>query len=148
MDIRILAPEDAAEWLRLRLEALRGDPEAFSASLEEYESLSAEEVKKRLWSSPDAFVVGAFADARMIGMAGFYRDKGSKTRHKGRVWGVYVTPEHRGQGIGRRMMRMLLDHGIAVKGIQQVLLSPRHRTPQWAYIARLASNRSAASLVL
>ena len=123
MDLRLLTPDDAGEWLRLRLEALRSNPEAFSASLEEYESLSVEEVKKRLWSSPDAFVVGAFAEARMIGMAGFYRDKGPKTRHKGHVWGVYVTPEHRGEGIGRRMMRMLLDRGVATNGVRQVLLS-------------------------
>ena len=60
MEIRFLTPDDAGEWLRLRLEALERDPQAFSASLDEYRSLTIDEVKRRLWSSEDAFVVGAF----------------------------------------------------------------------------------------
>lgn len=123
MEIRFLTPDDAAEWLRLRLEALEGDPAAFSASLEEYRSLSVDEVKKRLWSGADAFVVGAFEGDRMVGMAGFFRDRGPKSRHKGRVWGVYVTPEARGKGVGRKMMKALLERGMAVDGVEQVLLS-------------------------
>ncbi len=82
MEIRTLTVDDAGEWLRLRLEALKGDPEAFGASFEEYQSLSLEDVKKRLWSSHDAFVMGAFEDDRLAGMAGFYRDRGLKTRHR------------------------------------------------------------------
>ncbi|HXJ42326.1 MAG TPA: GNAT family N-acetyltransferase [Bryobacteraceae bacterium] len=123
MEIRFLNTDDAGEWLRLRLEALKHDPEAFSASLEEYESLSVEEVKRRLWSSADAFVVGATEDGRLIGMAGFYREQGLKTRHKGRVWGVYVSPAMRGKGIGRGMMQKLLERGKKVIGVEQILIS-------------------------
>lgn len=123
MEIRFLTTDDASEWLRLRLEALKHDPEAFSASLEEYESLSVEEVKRRLWSSTDAFVVGATEGGRLIGMAGFYREQGSKSRHKGRVWGVYVSPAVRGKGIGRGMMRKLMERGTRVNGVEQLLIS-------------------------
>jgi ribosomal protein S18 acetylase RimI-like enzyme len=123
MEIRFLTTDDASEWLRLRLEALKHDPAAFSASLEEYESLSVEEVKRRLWSSTDAFVVGATEGGRLIGMAGFYREQGSKSRHKGRVWGVYVSPAVRGKGIGRGMMRKLMERGTRVNGVEQLLIS-------------------------
>lgn len=122
MEIRFLTSEDAAEWLRLRVEALKVSPEAFSASQED-QSLSINEVKKRLWSGNDDFVAGAFQDGRLIGIAGFYREKGQKSRHKGRVWGVYVTPEARGAGIGGRMMQALLKRGSAIDGVQQILLS-------------------------
>ena len=87
MEIRFLTTDDAGEWRRLRLEALQRDPEAFSTSLEEYQSLSLDEVKRRLWSDPDAFQVGALDEGRLMGMAGFYRERGPKLRHKGRVWG-------------------------------------------------------------
>ena len=123
MEVRFLSSDDAAEWLRLRIEALKLAPEAFSASLEEYQSLSLEEVKRRLWSDGDAFVVGAFQESRLIGMAGFYRERGPKSRHKARVWGVYVTPEARGAGIGGRMMQALLNRGSAIDGLEQILLS-------------------------
>jgi ribosomal protein S18 acetylase RimI-like enzyme len=132
MEIRILTVDDAGEWLRLRLEALEGDPEAFGASFEEYQSLSLEDVKKRLWSSDDAFVTGAFEDGRLAGMAGFYREKGLKTRHKGYIWGVYITPAKRGIGIGRSMLQALLGRAAKVKGVEQILLTVA--TPQEAAV--------------
>jgi ribosomal protein S18 acetylase RimI-like enzyme len=123
MEIRYLNADDAGEWLRLRLEALKGDPEAFSASLEEYEALSVDEVKRRLWANQDAFVVGATESGRLIGMAGFYREQGLKTRHKGRVWGVYVSFAARGKGVGRSLMQKLLERGRTVRGVEQILIS-------------------------
>lgn len=124
MEFRYLTADDAGEWLRLRLEALQGDPEAFSASFEEYQPLSLEEVRKRLgFDAKDAFVVGAFENGRLQGCAGFYRDKGLKSRHKGRVWGVYVTPDRRGSGVGTKIMKMLLERGATLDRVQQILLS-------------------------
>jgi len=123
VEIRFLTADDAAEWKRLRVEALERAPQAFSASLEEYQSLSIDEVKRRLWSAEDAFVLGAFDQGRLLGMAGFYREKGPKTRHKGRVWGVYVSPEARGKKLGRRMMDKLLQRGAGIDGVEQILLS-------------------------
>ena len=123
MEIRILTLDDAAEWIRLRLEALRAEPEAFSASLEEYESLSLDEVRKRLFGNPGAFVVGSFEEGQLTGMAGYYRERGLKTRHKGHVWGVYVTPKSRGRGVGRQLMQALLERGRSIDGVQQILIS-------------------------
>src|SRR5271157_1811055 len=61
MEIRFLNGGDAGEYWRLRLEALQGDPEAFSSSAEEHQSLSLDEVGRRLGSDgADSFVVGAF----------------------------------------------------------------------------------------
>ncbi len=75
--IRLLTPDDAREWRRLRQDALQGDPEAFSASEEEHHALHLTEVRKRLSADgEDSFVVGTFKGERLIGMAGFYRKKG------------------------------------------------------------------------
>ena len=123
MEVQFLTPEHAAERLRLRVEALELNPEAFSASLEQYRSLNPEDVKKRLWSEEDAFVVGGFQDSHLVAMAGFYREQGPKSRHKGRVWGVYVTPGARRAGIGRTVMQALLHRINAIDGLDQVLLS-------------------------
>jgi ribosomal protein S18 acetylase RimI-like enzyme len=46
-----------------------------------------------------------------------------KTRHKGRIWGVYVAPEKRGQAVGRKLLQMLLERGGALDGIEMVLIS-------------------------
>jgi ribosomal protein S18 acetylase RimI-like enzyme len=56
-------------------------------------------------------------------MAGFHREQGVKTRHKGRVWGVYVTPSARGRGVGRKLMLALLERAAGIDGIEQILIS-------------------------
>jgi ribosomal protein S18 acetylase RimI-like enzyme len=124
VEIRLLTPGDAAEWWRLRLESLAGDPEAFSSSAEDHQSLKVEDVQKRLGSSgSDFFIVGAFAEGQLVGMAGFHREQGRKTHHKGRVWGVYVTSGSRGQQVGRRLLEAVLHHGAAIEGVEQILIS-------------------------
>jgi ribosomal protein S18 acetylase RimI-like enzyme len=139
MDIRLLTTNDASEYWRLRLEALEGDPEAFSSSAEEHKALSMDEVKRRLGADDGDFLVaGAFEDGRLIGTAGFYREKGPKVRHKGRIWGVYVTPAHRGSGVGRKIMQLALERGKAIDGVEQVLLS--------VAVTQIAANRLYRSL--
>jgi ribosomal protein S18 acetylase RimI-like enzyme len=123
MDIRLLIPDDAAEWWRLRLESLTGDPGAFSSSAEDHHSLKLEDVKTRLASGAAFFVAGAFAETQLVGMAGFHREQGIKTRHKGRVWGVYVTPQWRGRGVGRKLLEAVLQRGAEIEGVEQILIS-------------------------
>ena len=55
-------------------------------------------------------------------MAGFYREKGLKSRDKGWVWGVYRTPG-KGREVGRSILQTLLQPGAKLEGIEQRLLS-------------------------
>lgn len=124
MEIRFLTANDAREWWRLRLEALEGDPAAFSASAEDHRNLTLDDMIKRLGpDEEDSFVAGAFEGQRLTGMVGFYREKGLKSRHKGRIWGVYVTPAKRGIHIGLQMLEMVRDRAKQIEGLQQILLS-------------------------
>jgi ribosomal protein S18 acetylase RimI-like enzyme len=56
-----------------------------------------------------------------------------KLRHKGHIWGVYVTTCVRRTGIGRALLQLLLAHAIKVEGLEQVVLSAA--TSQAAAIA-------------
>ncbi|HUO15433.1 MAG TPA: GNAT family N-acetyltransferase [Verrucomicrobiae bacterium] len=124
IEIRQLNGDDAMEWSRLRLEGLQGDPYAFSSSPEEHQTLGMEEIKKRLgFGRPDSFVIGAFESRLLVGMAGFQRENGPKRRHKGMVWGVYVTPAKRGQGVGRKLLQEVLGRAAKVGGLEQIMIS-------------------------
>lgn len=124
MDIRLITEYDLEEFIRLRLEALTREPYAFARALEDERSRSPESVAFRLCPVPEGnFIVGAFAGKHMVGQAGFVRCEGRKERHKGTIWGVYVTEAARGQGVAKAMLTRLLDRIGGYTGLEQVSLS-------------------------
>jgi ribosomal protein S18 acetylase RimI-like enzyme len=124
VEVRLLREEDAPALWRLRLEALQCEPRAFAETPEEHQRFSVEATAARLREGGrDSFVVGAFSDQALVGMTGFLRSGGAKTRHKARVWGVYLNAASRGQGLGRAMMETLLEHARSLDGLTTVVLS-------------------------
>ena len=124
MDIRIITEHDVEEFIRIRIEALTREPYAFARAVEDERSRSPESVAPRLRAVPEGnFVVGAFEGGHMVGQAGFVRDEGRKERHKGTIWGVYVTAAARGQGMAKAMLTRLLDRVRSYPGLEQVSLS-------------------------
>ncbi len=124
VEFRMVTPEDASAWRRVRLEALEGDPEAFGASTDAYRELTDDEIRSRIaCDMSNKFVLGAFANCELVGTAGFVRESGLKERHKGRVWGVFLRASHRGEGVGRRMMTLLLEQARKIEGLEQINIS-------------------------
>jgi ribosomal protein S18 acetylase RimI-like enzyme len=123
-EVRLLTEEDAPALWRLRLEALECEPRAFAETPEEHRQTSSEIFALRLREGrPNHFIVGAFEGESLVGMAGFLRSGGSKARHKGRVWGVYLNAAARGQGIGRQMLDALLEEARGLEGLVNVVLT-------------------------
>jgi ribosomal protein S18 acetylase RimI-like enzyme len=119
---RVLANDAEALW-NLRLEALEKDPLSFSESVHEFRHKTVDTYREQFCTQEDNYVVGAFDNDRLVAMAGFYREQHAKRRHKGRIWGVYVSPLHRGQGVGRMVMSKLLESARALPGLECVLLT-------------------------
>ena len=106
--IRRLTEADVEIWRAIRLEALRGSPDAFGQTVEHAERQPVESYRATVAGAFPPFA--AFDGAAAVGTAGFYIMGGEKMAHRGVLWGMYVTASHRGCGLGRRLIGAVIDH--------------------------------------
>ena len=116
--IRPLRAEDAAQWRVLRLEALKAYPTAFASS---YEEALGQDLSARIPPPASPSVLfGAFDAGVLGGCAGLHVYPGIKQRHKGQLWGVYVTPSWHRRGVGAALVRTVIEHARAHVAILQL----------------------------
>lgn len=131
MHIRTLTLDDVPAYVAIRREMLRTQPASFSASEDTDIGCDVDKMRARL-AEPGQLVVGAFdADceqgaqpgAPLVGVVGLVRESRPKLAHRALIWGVYVTPKSRGQGVGEALINAAIDLGRGWKGLDSIRLS-------------------------
>jgi ribosomal protein S18 acetylase RimI-like enzyme len=100
-------PADAASYRDIRLEGLRCDPEAFGSTFAAENARPLTFFSERLDGSA-AF--GAFHGSELVGIAGLLIHEGQKEAHKGLLVGMYVRPNARQAGVGRRLVETIIEY--------------------------------------
>jgi RimJ/RimL family protein N-acetyltransferase len=122
--IRVLTAADAAAYLRARSLQVDLEPNAFAESPLEARARTLADTEDRLRTPRDvSFVVGACAEGEIVATAGYFRRSEAKTRHKGRVWGVFVAPAFRSAGLGRAVLKKVIAEARAIDGLEQLDLT-------------------------
>jgi RimJ/RimL family protein N-acetyltransferase len=122
MIFRRLRPTDALSYQRVLLEAFELHPEVFSARAAHQASLSEGDWTARLSSEQDQ-LFGVFIDAELAGIVGLAFDYHARSRHKATLFGLYVSPPFRRQGLGMALARMVLEHAVQYPDIRWVELT-------------------------
>ncbi len=130
--VRSLATADADAFIALRRRALADTPWAFSASPED--DRTADDIRKALASPECDAIIGAFdaegaAPGSLVAVAGVRRFARVKEHHRAMIWGVYVTPEARGKGLGRAVVSGAIKAARDWLGVTSINLSCSENSP-------------------
>lgn len=120
--IRILNEPDAGELFRLRRTALLDSPLAFLASLQDDLASSEEATRELLTRAPESVVFGA-STVQLVGMLGLYRVGQAKAAHKANLWGMFVLPAWRRQGLGALLLDGAIRYARSLHGVTSLHLS-------------------------
>ena len=121
--IRPLTVDNYEEYRQLRLEALKSAPEAFAETPEDFEKKTLSEIREdiSMLNASGGFIIGAFANnGKLLGMIGLGRSNYDKLRHRGHVWGVYVTQSARGNGIGEKLIKEVVNKALKIDDFVQL----------------------------
>jgi RimJ/RimL family protein N-acetyltransferase len=112
LKLRRLETQDVAIYRELRLEGLKGHPEAFASSWEYEANKPISWWAERLETN---MIFGGWVDSSPIaGVAGLRVQDAVKLRHKGVLWGMYVRPEARRTGLAAALVQRVVGHARTV----------------------------------
>jgi RimJ/RimL family protein N-acetyltransferase len=122
--IRKLQPHESSIYREIRLAGLKNASDNFGSTYEEEVLIPKLKFETYIENdSQDQFMFGAFDNGKLIGITGFNRMDRQRAMHRGEVVQVYVDSNYRGQNVGEKLIRRVLEHAFTLAGIVQVQLS-------------------------
>lgn len=114
-------PADEAAFYALRREGLAREPDCFTVT-------PADDARRAgrfsgYQPGPERVIWGAFLNDDLVGIVRFERETLDKLRHKAHLHGLYVRAEATGQGLGRQLVRTVVEFAGRQPELEQLLLT-------------------------
>lgn len=125
--VRPFELDDFSAFMALQKDALIHAPEVFGSDYDWFENLSIlskEQRYEKYMLFPYQYLLGAQDNTgSLVGMIGFSSEHTrTKMKHKGKIWGMYVKPEHRKQGIASALVQSVIATAEEI-GCEQIQLA-------------------------
>lgn len=125
--IRPLTLTDLDAFVALRAASFSSDPLSWDQDADSI-------VDPKVWADrivekpEEQFLLGYFmtdeaGQEQLAGLLGFQRYNKTKRRHRGMVWGVYVSPAARGRGAARQLLRECVRRAKEIAGLERLNLT-------------------------
>lgn len=125
--IRRLTDADADAFYAMRLRSADKQEQYFRSSVADIERDGLAGTRKLLQSN-DVRAVGAFDNAAMVGIGAITKDSRDKLNHKALLWGMYVSSEAAGNGIGSAIVHALINEAAGfVRSLHLTLVANNER---------------------
>lgn len=112
LEIRQLEAKDAEDFSALRRVVTADSPVPMGLSMDEELTRPLQGFRDQLSSPAPNAAFGAFVDGALQGCAALaWTSRFASSRHKAELWGTFVAPNHRGQGIARMVAGRAIEHG-------------------------------------
>lgn len=122
--VRALGEADAQAYKALRDHALAHHEEAFTSDAATEARRGADSYFARLGADASGgFTLGAWRGDRLVGAISCERDLRRKVRHVGHLVGTMVALDEQGKGIGRELLRALIERTSADGELRLLTLS-------------------------
>ncbi len=105
--VRSIAEDEVDALYQLRLRALGEDPDAFDQTVEDMEDKGVAPIAEFVASATagrDLVLVAAGSEG-LVGLALVSHSRRPRSHHRARLWGMWVAPEARRQGVGDGLVR-------------------------------------------
>lgn len=121
---RLLNKNEHARYRTIWLECLKNHPANFGPDLADESRRSTHKLSHAFGDEPGSdFVCGAFSGEALIGICGFIRETMPKTRHRGHITQMYVSPPAAGKGAGKGLLQAAIAQAFADPAIEQITLT-------------------------
>ena len=107
-----LNPEEWRKYKDIRLKALKTNPTAFLNTYADALTYPDEKWRTQLEQSQkgeEIRILFAKDDEKIIGMNAFHWSPKPVIKHIAQIFGVFISPEYRGQGVGRILMQEVIS---------------------------------------
>lgn len=108
MLLRRLGSDDAARFFELRLFGAAQAPLGFRIAPDDVRKVPVDVWATRLASDVE-YIAGIFDESRLVAIGGVSQVTGEKLNHKALLWGMFIHPEYRNLGLGRRIVVDLVN---------------------------------------